>query len=113
MVEEKVNINDFRRYLPRFTDIKKISDFYFIFADRTRLYILASLSLKELCVSQLSQILSINQTTISHQLKLLRDLNIVDYRREKSLIFYRIVNPFVNDVITIGVNHINYTISNF
>lgn len=108
---DNINLEDIRKYLPRINDVKKMKEFYFIFSDMTRLFILTTLTLKELCVSQISEILSVNQTTISHQLKFLKSLNIVDSRREKSLIYYRIVNPFVSDVITLGVNQINYMLS--
>lgn len=102
--EEMKNI---RSYLPRVSEIKSISDYFFIFSDTTRLLIIAALSLSEMCVSDICELISVNQTTVSHQLKFLRDMKIVDYRRVGSVILYRIINPYVNDVITLGINQIN------
>ena len=102
--EEMKNI---RSFLAGVSGIKSISDYFFIFSDTTRLLIIAALSLSEMCVSDICELISVNQTTVSHQLKFLRDMKIVDYRRVGSVILYRIINPYVNDVITLGINQIN------
>ena len=81
------------------------ADYFFIFSDRTRLKILCALCSMELCVGDLSYILSLNQTTISQQLKLLRDNGIVGCRRYGKIVFYRIVNESVERAITLGVEN--------
>ena len=50
-----------------------LADMFKIFADSTRLKIICALLKEELCVCDLSELLSLNQTTVSHQLKVLRD----------------------------------------
>ncbi|MEG1394696.1 MAG: metalloregulator ArsR/SmtB family transcription factor [Clostridia bacterium] len=96
-----------RDFLPPNGAVKGIANFYFVFSDSTRLKILSALSVTELCVLDLCVLLEQNQTTISHQLKLLRDSGIVESRREGRMIMYRIVNPFVNDVMLTGVDNLN------
>lgn len=66
-----------RSYIPPNGAVKGIADFYFIFSDSTRLKILSVLAVTELCVCDVCILLGLNQTTVSHQLKLLRDARIV------------------------------------
>ena len=65
------------------------------------------LAVTELCVCDVCILLGLNQTTVSHQLKLLRDARIVADRRVGKIVFYRIVNPYVNEVMMTGVNNLN------
>ncbi len=96
-----------RSYLPPNGAVEGIADFYNIFSDSTRLKILSALAVTELCVYDMCALLGLNQTTISHQLKLLRDARIVADRRVGKIIFYRIINPYVNDVMALGVDNLN------
>ena len=82
-------------YLPSNADLSGISEFYSVFSDVTRLRMLSALSVSELCVSDLSTILDLNQTTVSHQLKLLRDAKIVSARRNGKIIYYSIMTKIV------------------
>ena len=93
-------------YLPSNADLSGISNFYSLFSDVTRLRMLSALSVSELCVSDLSTILDLNQTTVSHQLKLLRDSKIVSTRRNGKIIYYRIINKFVEEVMLTGARYI-------
>ena len=96
-----------RSYIPPTGAVKGIADFYFIFSDSTRLKILSVLAVTELCVCDVCILLGLNQTTVSHQLKLLRDARIVADRRVGKIVFHRIVNPYVNEVMMTGVNNLN------
>ncbi len=64
---------------------------------------LSALAISEMCVTDLSRVLDINQTTISHQLRLLKNLGIVKSERQGKIIFYSLVNDTVNDVMLKGV----------
>ena len=97
---------DLASYMPSNKTLEEMSVFFSAFSDCTRLKILTALSVCEMCVNDLSQILDINQTTISHQLKLLKTLKFVDFRREGKMIFYFLSNKNVNDVMLSGVNYI-------
>lgn len=88
-----------RENMPTFGVTKKISNFYYIFSDPTRILIIAALRVSELCVTDLCEILMLNQTTISHQLKILRDSNIVDYRRYGKILFYKVIDKNALDII--------------
>lgn len=92
------------KYLPSKKDIKNISSFLYAFSDDTRLKIIIALMLKPLCVTDISMVLDINQTTVSHQLKILKALNIVDYDRNGKNIIYYIKNNNIEHVLNATVD---------
>lgn len=83
--------------------LDSITCFFSIFADPTRVKMLSALAISEMCVTDLSRVLEINQTTVSHQLRLLKNLGIVKSERSGKIIFYSLVNDTVNDVMLKGV----------
>lgn len=102
--EEKVR--DVKYYLPEEKMCVKIANFFSMFADGTRIKILSALAVSEMCVNDLSRILKINQTTISHQLQLLRGTSTVKYRREGKIIYYSIASEMINDCLLSGVDYL-------
>lgn len=85
----------------------KLAIYFQNFSDQTRIKILSALSLRELCVNDLSRILSINQTTVSHQLKTLKDQDVVDYKREGKILIYRLKSPIVNEMMLYAVKNLH------
>ena len=84
--------------------VNNLSNFYSIFSDCTRLKILISLLLGEMCVNDLANILNINQTTISHQLKILKTSGAVSATRKNKYVFYKATNKFINNIMINGVD---------
>lgn len=74
-----------------------------VFADYTRIKILSALAISELCVTDLSRILDLNQTTVSHQLRFLKSAGIVRCCRQGKVIFYSLTNDSINDVLLKGI----------
>ncbi len=99
--------NTVLRYLPRNALLSKLADFFSACSDATRAKIICALSLSEMCVSDLSRILNINQTTCSHQLRLLRAADIVQQRREGKVIFYSLKNRKIEEVLMAGVDFLD------
>lgn len=91
-------------YLPDECEIFKMAELFQNFADSTRLKILTCLCLCDMCVSDLSKMLGLNQTTVSHQLQILRSQNIVSYRRNGKIIIYSLHKKAVNDIMLTAVN---------
>ena len=92
-----------KEYVPEGDVLDSIVCFFSIFADPTRVRMLSALAISEMCVTDLSRVLDINQTTVSHQLRLLKNLGIVKCERQGKIIFYSLVNDTVNDVMLKGV----------
>ena len=97
-----------REYVPDGDVLDSIVCFFSIFADHTRVKMLSALAISEMCVTDLSRVLDINQTTVSHQLRLLKNLGIVKSKRQGKIIFYSLVNDTVNDVMLKGVEFLGY-----
>ena len=90
-------------YVPQGEILEGIVCFFSVFSDYTRIKILTALAISELCVTDLSRILEINQTTVSHQLRFLKSAGIVKSCRQGKIVFYSLANDSVNDVILKGI----------
>ena len=90
-------------YVPQGEILEGVVCFFSVFADYTRVKILTALAISELCVTDLSRILEINQTTVSHQLRFLKSAGIVKSVRQGKIVFYSLTNDAINDVILKGI----------
>ena len=90
-------------YVPQGEILEGVVCFFSVFADYTRVRILSALAISELCVTDLSRILDINQTTVSHQLRFLKSAGIVKCIRQGKIIFYSLTNDNINDVLLKGI----------
>ena len=95
-------------YVPTEEMLFDLVKFFSIFSDVTRLKMLSALAISEMCVSDISAVLKINQTTVSHQLRLLKNLGAVKQRRQGKVIFYSLKNELLNDVLLKGVEFLGY-----
>lgn len=92
--------------LPSDSYTSKLALYFQNFADQTRIKILSALSIQDLCVNDLSKILGINQTTISHQLKTLKDQDMIDFKREGKILVYRLKSKLINEMMMYAVENI-------
>lgn len=83
----------------------EVSDNFKIFGDITRIKILQALYQRELCVCDLSAVLEANQSTISHQLRVLRSNNLVKFRKEGKMAYYSLADDHVVKIIEMGIEH--------
>ena len=97
-------VNNVKKYMPKENNLRSLAEFFSMFSDLTRLKIISALAMSEMCVSDISNILSINQTTVSHQLKILKSLGLVKYRRDGKVIFYSLVDKIINECLLVGVD---------
>jgi len=95
-----------REELPRDEMISDLADLFKLFGDTTRMKILFSLFESELCVCAISELLGMEQSAISHQLKKLKAANLVANRREGKTILYRLADDHVHDLIAVGFEHL-------
>lgn len=83
----------------------EVSENFKIFGDPTRLKILHALYQRELCVCDLTAVLESNQSTISHQLRVLRKSNLVKFRKQGKMAYYSLADEHVIKIIELGVEH--------
>ena len=98
-------VND---YVPNDEILVDLVGFFSMFSDLTRLKMLSALAISEMCVSDLSTLLKLNQTTVSHQLRLLKNLNAVKTKRQGKVIFYSLRGETLSEVLLKGVEFLGY-----
>lgn len=86
--------------------IFNLADFFKIFADTTRIKILYCLDKNELCVCDVAALLNMTISAVSHQLKILRDANLVKTRRDGKVVYYSLSDEHVKEIIECGMEHI-------
>ena len=88
--------------------IQTMAESFKALADPTRLRILALLSEGECSVGDLAGHLDVSQSAVSHQLRLLRSLDIVCYRKDGREVYYDLADDHVRDVLCRALEHILY-----
>lgn len=89
-------------------DLEQLSIIFKTLSDFTRLKIIYILSKSPLCVCDIANILEMTQSAISHQLRLLRDLNLVKYERRGKLMVYSLDDDHVLRLFNQGLNHVRH-----
>jgi|GEM_PF-53782 DNA-binding transcriptional ArsR family regulator len=105
-VTNEKTVNDVKSHMPDEDLLLEVSETYKIFGDLTRLKILQALYQRELCVCDLTAVLEANQSTISHQLRILRSKNLVKFRKEGKMVYYSLADEHVVKIIEMGIEHV-------
>ena len=92
--------------LPEENELYDLAELFKVFGDSTRIRILSVLFGEELCVCDLAEVLGMNQSAISHQLRILKNAKLVKNRREGKQIFYSLADDHVSTIIAMGLEHI-------
>ncbi|HPF53543.1 MAG TPA: metalloregulator ArsR/SmtB family transcription factor [Eubacteriales bacterium] len=92
--------------LPTDELLSDLSDLFKLFADSTRVKILYALFESELCVCAIAELLNMTQSAISHQLKTLKDANLVGCRREGKTMIYYLADEHVRSIVGQGFEHL-------
>ena len=95
-----------RNDMPADELLQDLGDLFKIFGDTTRIKIMYALYEGEMCVCAISELLNMTQSAISHQLKTLKDANLVSARREGKEIYYSLSDEHVKSIIAEGFEHI-------
>ena len=95
--------------LPCDEQLYDLAELFKIFGDSTRVKILGVLSEAEVCVCDLAQILKVSQSAVSHQLRVLKQARLVNFRKEGKVVFYSLADDHVRKIINNGMEHINET----
>ena len=90
-----------------FAQAEKLATFFKAFGDPNRLRILSALFNQEMCVCDIAAFLKCSDSAASHQLRLLRTTNLVKNRREGTVLYYRLADGHMKEIIETGLIHIN------
>jgi len=93
--------------IPPNDTLHKLASLFKTFGDPTRIRILYTLSMGELCVCDIAEVLSMTQSAISHQLRVLKQMDLVRFRRDGKTIYYSLADSHVATILAQGLDHIN------
>lgn len=88
--------------------VSNLAEIFKVLGDPTRVKIIYALTQKELCVCDLAAVLNISQSAISHQLRVLRNLRLVKYRREGKIVYYSLDDFHIVNLFNEGLEHVSH-----
>ncbi len=94
------------RNLPDKETMEAIAELFKGFADSTRVQILSLLAQQELCVTDIAEKVEISQSAISHQLRILKQMHLIKFRREGKNILYSLADDHVLTILEMGLEHV-------
>ena len=86
--------------------IEYIADIFKGFADSTRVHILYLLAEGELCVGDIAEAVQLSQSAISHQLRMLKQMHLIKFRREGKNVLYSLADDHVKTILQMGLEHV-------
>ncbi len=86
--------------------LDQIAELFKGFADPTRVHILSLLSQQELCVTDISEAVELSQSAISHQLRILKQMHLIKFRRDGKNILYSLADDHVKTILQMGLEHV-------
>ena len=92
--------------LPSEEELFDLADFFKVFGDSTRLKILSVLLCSEMCVRNIAEILNISPSAVSHQLRFLKQMKLVEARRDGKTVYYSLTDAHIESILNQGLEHI-------
>lgn len=92
--------------MPEKETLEAIAELFKGFADPTRVRILSLLARQELCVTDIADRVQISQSAVSHQLRLLKQMHLIKFRREGKNILYSLADDHVLTILKMGLEHV-------
>jgi len=102
-------VNEVKKKMLSRGEMRRLAETFKVLGDRTRVSILQALSIRELCVCDLSTVLGMSSSAVSHQLRVLRDACLVKYRREGKMVYYSLDDEHIVNIFDQGLQHIRHT----
>ena len=86
--------------------IERLSETFKALSDKTRVKLLFALSIQELCVCEIANLLETTKSAISHQLRILRNMRLVKYRKDGKMAFYSLDDKHITNLFAEGLKHV-------
>lgn len=103
---DKDKVNALKRKMPKDEELNRLCEAFGILSDSTRIKIIFALSRKELCVCDISNLLNVSISAVSHQLRVLRNSRLVKYRKQGKMVFYSLDDKHISALFNEGLKHI-------
>ncbi len=101
------NISYVREAISSDDQLNAMSKLFKVFGDGTRINILAALNCHEMCVCDLAVLMDMTKSAVSHQLKVLRDNNLVKFEKKGKHAYYSLADDHVKEILDVALAHIN------
>lgn len=95
-----------REHLVDYPELDSMCDLFKAVADPGRLKIVLALTTQEMCVCDLAALLGVSESAASHQIRILRNMNLVRNRREGQVLYYRLVDDHVMQLVQVAHDHV-------
>lgn len=100
-------VNKVKGAMPHEELLYDLAELFKVFGDTTRIKILCALFEEEMCVCDIAALLGMNQSAISHQLRVLKQARLVKYRKDGKVVYYALDDEHVKHIFDQGLIHIN------
>ena len=97
---------DFNKEAIDIETLYRAAELFKVFGDPTRIRILFTLSRNELCVQDMADTLTMTQSAISHQLRILKQAALVKFRRNGKTIYYSLADDHIETIMHQGIEHV-------
>lgn len=101
-------VNKVRASMPQEEKLYDLAELFKVFGDTTRIKIIYALFESEMCVCDIAALLCMNQSAISHQLRVLKQARLVKYRKDGKVVYYSLDDEHVKNIFDQGFIHINH-----
>ncbi|HMK38442.1 MAG TPA: metalloregulator ArsR/SmtB family transcription factor [Bacteroidota bacterium] len=98
---------DARKAIHSKETMQAVAETFKMLGDETRLKICLVLSRRELCVSDVAGLVGLSDSAVSHQLRIMKAMRLVTYRKEGKMTFYMLDDDHIEDLIRLGVRHVS------
>lgn len=99
-------VDKVKEAMPQEEDLIEVAELFKAFGDPTRAKIICALSQSELCVGDLALLLEMNQSAVSHQLRLLKQTRLVKTRRDGKVRYYSLADEHIQEIFKVAFEHV-------
>lgn len=105
VIHEEV-LDRVRKKMPNEDPIYEVSELFKVFGDSTRARIICALNIEEMCVCDLSALLNMTQSAISHQLRILKSSRLAKSRKQGKVVYYSLDDSHIGDIFAKAFEHV-------
>ena len=107
VIHEQV-VEHARQHMPHNDEITRLTTMFKVIGDSTRMRIICALGIHEMCVCDISVLLNMTKSAVSHQLRILRDNGVVAQRREGKVVYYSLHDNHVVSILNVAKMHVEH-----
>ncbi len=103
---DKAKVNALKKQMLTDEEVNSLSQTFGILSDPTRTKIIFALLKEEFCVCDISYLLNVSISAVSHQLRILRNSRLVKYRKSGKMVFYSLDDKLISILFSEGLKHV-------